>query len=120
VVGSSEIRDADPDWPAPGSKFDHSVGADPLLIKDHTEVIAARPPELIQLRANARPLPSADVTIKLEPEGNGTRVTMIEDPTNLLLRVAIGPLGHMAIRLRNAESLRRLRELAEGVRPRPG
>lgn len=119
VVGSREIRAADEHWPAPGSAFDHSVGTVPLVIKDHTAVVAARPPVMLELRAHARPLPTARITLHLAPDDDGTRVTMIEDPANLLLNLLAGPLGHTAIRLRNSESLRRLKALAEGTTPRP-
>jgi hypothetical protein len=44
---------------------------------------------------------------------------MIEDPANWLLNLLAGPAGHIAIRLRNRESLRRLKALAEGTAPRP-
>ena len=119
VVGSRDVRAADPDWPAPGSLFDHSVGLPPLVIKDNTEVVDAEAPGFIELRARARPLPTARVTLQLMADGDGTRVTMIEDPANPLLRLLAGPLGHAAIRLRNHESLRRLKALAEGTTPRP-
>jgi hypothetical protein len=120
VVGSYEIRAADRRWPAPGAKFHHTVGRPPLHLKDETVVVAAHPPAMIELRAKARPLPTARVTLHLEPELDGTRVTMIEDPANPLLNLLAGPLGHLTIRLRNHESLRRLKALAEGTAPRPG
>ena len=47
------------------------------------------------------------MTMYLQPEGDGTRVIMIEDPASPLLNVLIGPLGHAVIKLRNVESLRR-------------
>ena len=120
VVGSHEIRAADRGWPAAGSAFDHSVGSPPLLIKDHTAVVKARPPVMLELRARARPLPTARITLHLRGErGGGTRVTMIEDPANPVLNLLAGPLGHTAIRLRNREALRRLKALAEGTVPRP-
>ena len=45
VVGSSEIRDADPHWPAPGSRFHHTVGIRPLRVSDHTESLEAEAPD---------------------------------------------------------------------------
>jgi uncharacterized protein YndB with AHSA1/START domain len=120
VVGSREIRAADRNWPAAGTGFDHSVGLPPLLIKDETTVLRSRPPELLELRAKARPFPSAHVTLELRRERGGTRVTMIEDPALPLLRLLAGPLGHAAIRFRNAESLRRLKALVEEPGKRPG
>ena len=113
VVGSKTIRDSDEEWPAPGASFHHSVGAGPLVIRDRSTVVNSRPPVMLELIAHARPLPSARVTLHLQPEGAGTRVTMIEDPSSRLLSILIGPLGHALVRLRNAESLRRLKSLAE-------
>lgn len=116
VVGSRAIHGADPDWPAPGSSFAHSVGTGALHLHDHTSVIDAEPPVMLELRARARPLPSATVTLWLQPEGEGTRLTMIENPARPLLSLMLGPLGHAALALRNRESLRRLRALCERTR----
>ncbi len=119
VVGSREIRAADPDWPAAGAAFEHSVGVGWLSLSDHTSVISARPPECLELKARARPLPSARVRLQLHPEGTGTRVTMIEEPVNPVLSAMLGPVGHWLMKLRNVEALRRLKRLAEGDAPRP-
>ena len=70
VVGSSEIRRADPDWPAAGTAFHHTVGVRPLRMPRITpEVLAADPPVSIELLAHARPLPPARVRLVLRPEG---------------------------------------------------
>jgi hypothetical protein len=119
VVGSSEIRAADPDWPAPGTAFDHTVGMGPLRIADHTEVLAAEEPVFLQLLAHARPFPPARVTLRLAAEPGGTRVTMVEDIEPPLVRLALWPVAEPSIRLRNAESLRRLKRLAERRMPWP-
>jgi uncharacterized protein YndB with AHSA1/START domain len=113
VVGSKEIRDADPDWPSPGSKIHHSVGFGPLTIKDHTSVEQISRPRRLQLRAKARPLGTARVTLELVPENGHTRVTMIEDPADPLTALVFNPLTHMLVRGRNEKSLERLAELAE-------
>jgi hypothetical protein len=119
VVGSHEIRAADGHWPAVETAFHHTVGKPPLRLKDETVVVHARPPVMLELLAKARPLPPARVRLYLQPERDGTRVTIVEDPANPLLSLIAGPLGHAAIRLRNRESLRRLKALAEGTVPRP-
>jgi len=113
VVGSREVRASDEAWPERGTAFDHTVGTGPLGLKDHTVVEEVDPPHLLRLRARARPLPSATVTLRLVREAEGTRFTMIEEPAFPLGSLAIGPLGHAIIRVRNAESLRRLKRLAE-------
>jgi uncharacterized protein YndB with AHSA1/START domain len=119
VVGSDTIRDADVTWPAPGSRFYHRVGCGPLKVNDHTEVLAVHPPDRLELRANARPLGTARVSLRLERRGGGTLVTMVEDPGDPLTRLVFNPLTHLLVRRRNAESLRRLEELALRAVPAP-
>ena len=111
VVGSDVIRDWDDDWPAEGARLHHRVGRRPIALADRTEVLESEPPHRLVLRAHARPLPAARVELRLEPHPAGTLVTMIEDPDNVLARHAV-PV-HPVVRLRNGESLRRLRALAE-------
>jgi uncharacterized protein YndB with AHSA1/START domain len=119
VPGSRLIRAADREWPAEGAAFDHTSGHGPLGAEDHTSVCAVLEPVMLELRANARPIGAANVTIYLQPEGNGTRVLMLEEPAIRALSLLIGPIGHGLMRLRNAEALRRLKDLAEGAAPRP-
>lgn len=119
VTGAREVHAADPQWPATGAAFDHSSGPAQLAIRDHTSVSSMLAPVMLELRARARPLGTAKVILQLHPEGNGTRVTMIEAPASRVASVLIGPLGHGFIRIRNRESLRRLKALAEGYAPRP-
>lgn len=33
VIGSLEVREADPEWPRPGSRFGHTVALGPLRVK---------------------------------------------------------------------------------------
>ncbi|UJA21370.1 SRPBCC family protein [Thermoleophilia bacterium SCSIO 60948] len=112
VVGSSQIRDADPNWPAVGSRFHHKVGWGPIKVSDHTEVLDADPPRMLRLRAKARPLGTALVTLGIAETGGGSRVTMIEDPGDRLSALIFSPLTHLLVRGRNVESLRRLRDIA--------
>jgi uncharacterized protein YndB with AHSA1/START domain len=113
VVGSHSIRDADPDWPAVGSRFHHRVGAGPLNVKDHTEVLEVDPPRRLVLRARARPLGTAKVEIVLEPRDGGTHVTMTEVAGDPLSQLAINRLTDPLVHRRNVESLRRLRRISE-------
>jgi uncharacterized protein YndB with AHSA1/START domain len=112
VVGSSEIRDADPSWPRPGSRFHHTVGVGPLKISDHTESLEARRPSLLRIRAKARPLGTAQVTLTMTPRDGGTRVRMTENPDGLTAWLTFNPLVQLLAKGRNAESLMRLEELA--------
>jgi uncharacterized protein YndB with AHSA1/START domain len=112
VVGSSEIRDADADWPAPGSRFHHTVGAGPLKLNDHTESLEARRPRLLRMRAKARPLGTAQVTLTMTAQHGGTRVRITENPDGLTAWLSLNPLMQLLVKGRNAESLMRLEELA--------
>lgn len=113
VVGSDTIRDADHDFPAVGSKFHHRVGVGPLKVNDHTEVLDAYPPYRLELKANARPLGTFKVIMLLQPRGEGTHVTMIEEGGDPVTRLLFTPVTQLVVRGRNDESLRRLKELAE-------
>ena len=112
VVGSKIIRDADPAWPAPGSRFHHTIGVGPLKVADHTESLEAREPELLRMRAKGRPLGVAQVTMRMTPQGSGTLVRMTEHPDGRAAILSLNPLVHVFTKARNAESLRRLEELA--------
>ncbi len=112
VVGSKRIRDADPGWPEPGTRFHHTIGVGPLTVDDHTESLEAEPGRLLRMRAKGRPLGTAQVTMRLTERDGGTLVQMTEDPDGLSALLALHPLVHLATRARNAESLMRLEELA--------
>jgi uncharacterized protein YndB with AHSA1/START domain len=115
VVGSSDIRDADECWPEPGCRFYHRVGTGPLKLSDHTEVLESKPGRRLRLRAKARPLGVAHVTLELHPHARGTRVVMVEDAGNMLTRLVFNPLTHLLVRGRNTESLRRLKHIVEAT-----
>jgi uncharacterized protein YndB with AHSA1/START domain len=112
VVGSKEVRDADPGFPAPGTRFHHTVGIGPVSLRDHTEVVAAERPSLMHLRAKARPLGTATVVVEIAPGTTGSVVRLTERPDGLYTPLALSPFVHVLTKLRNAESLRRLEELA--------
>jgi len=113
VVGSKLIRDADPGWPAPGTRFHHTVGVGPIKVSDHTESLESRAPELLRIRAKARPLGTATVAMELLRRASGTLVRMTETPDGLSRVLALNPLVHVLIKARNSESLMRLEELAQ-------
>jgi uncharacterized protein YndB with AHSA1/START domain len=112
VVGSSEIHDVDEQWPQPGSRFHHTVGIRPLRVSDHTQSVEARRPSLLRLRAKARPVGTAQVTLTMTPQDGGTRVRMTENPDGLTGWLSLNPLVQLLVKGRNAESLMRLEELA--------
>jgi uncharacterized protein YndB with AHSA1/START domain len=112
VVGSKLIRDAEPAWPAAGSKFHHTIGFGPFTVSDHTVSLEAERPRLLRLRTKARPLATAEVTLEMEPQDGGTRVRMSENPAGATSLLAVNPFVQLLTRGRNAESLMRLEELS--------
>lgn len=112
VVGSKRVREIEGRWPEIGARFHHQVGWGPLRVSDHTEVIDVDPPRMLKLRAKARPLGTAEVTMLLVGEGDGTRVVMLEDPGDRISALVFNPLTHLLVRGRNVESLQRLRSIA--------
>jgi uncharacterized protein YndB with AHSA1/START domain len=113
VVGSDTVRDADPAWPKVGSRFHHRVGFGLLKVNDHTEVLAVDPPHRLVMRARARPLGTATVTMLLAGRDGRTDVTMIEVAGDRLSRLALNRLTDPLIHVRNVEALRRLKRIVE-------
>jgi len=120
VVGSQRIRGADDRFPAPGSAFDHAVGVGPLRLNDHSAVEECERPRLLRLLVKARPFTQAHVTLRLRPTAAGTHVEMDEHPADMRSRLFMNRLTDPLVRLRNHESLRRLKALAERREPMPG
>ena len=112
VVGSKAIRDAEPEWPAPGSKFHHTIGFGPLSLSDHTVALETERPRRFRLRAKGRPAGTATVTLELTPKNGGTLVKMRENPDGVFGLLSLNPLLQATTKSRNAESLMRLEELA--------
>jgi uncharacterized protein YndB with AHSA1/START domain len=112
VVGSRFVRDADPDWPARGSRFHHTIGVGPIRVADHTESLEARPPTLLRVRAKGRPLGTATISLELIPHDGGTLVRMHETTDGVYAPLDWHPLFRLLTKGRNAESLMRLEELA--------
>ncbi|HZA58273.1 MAG TPA: SDR family NAD(P)-dependent oxidoreductase [Solirubrobacterales bacterium] len=114
VVGASELRSSDPEFPAAGSRFYHRVGLKPLTLSDNTEVLASELPDRIVLKAKARPLGTARVELALREIDEGTEVTMIETPGDPISSVFISnPIAEKILTARNTESLARFKRLVD-------
>lgn len=109
VVGAKRIRSVDPNWPAPGSKFHHTIGIGPIEIKDNTQVRSVDAPNSLTLEARMRPIGRACIKFEVEPDEGGSRVRMTEELINVPL--VVRRLFDPPICARNAEALRRLRDL---------
>ena len=60
------------------------------------------------------------MTLQIQPEAGGSRIVMDEHAADRRSLILFNPLGEPLVRVRNAESLRRLRRLAEGAEQIPG
>jgi hypothetical protein len=113
VVGASRMRDVDDGWPAPGTKLHHSFGVWPLVIDDSTEVLEFQPGRRLVLEARGWPVGKARVDITVEPDGDGSLVSIAEDVTDGPAKLVPEPIRVTGIDVRNRETLRRLAYLAE-------
>jgi uncharacterized protein YndB with AHSA1/START domain len=111
VVGTSHMRAMDADWPDVGSKLFHASGVWPAVVNDETEVEAANPGSSLVLLAKARPFGLARVTIQLQPDGDGTTVTMHEEPVAGPGKWLHNRATEALLTRRNTESLARLTAL---------
>ena len=113
VVGTRRIRAVDPDWPAVGSRFHHAVGTAAGEIHDSSLVLERERPHRLVLEVRFRPTGVARVEITVEPVGDGSRVTLVEIPTDGFFVRVPRWLSDPALSLRNVVSLRRFERLVE-------
>jgi uncharacterized protein YndB with AHSA1/START domain len=110
VVGASTTRAVEGRWPEPGARLHHTQL---LVLHDTTSVLESDPPRRLRLEARARPAVIAQVEVRMEPEGDGTRVVLEEWPTGGLAGAVPRPLIDPLLQLRNREVVRRLKRLTE-------
>jgi uncharacterized protein YndB with AHSA1/START domain len=113
VVGAAESRKVDADYPKPGATLHHTQGLPRVGLKDTSTVVAADPPRDLELEVRIRPFAVNGVRFILEPDNGRTHVTMLEWPKSGPLARLLGPLMVAALKVRNAETLRRLKKLSE-------
>lgn len=112
VVGSDGVHDVEGEWPSVGATFHHSQGSAPLRLRDTTSVLESAPVRLLRLEVRARPLFVGIVTLTFTPHDNGTTIRMGEEATGGLAGIPPSFTTDPLIRLRNAESVRRLAAMA--------
>jgi uncharacterized protein YndB with AHSA1/START domain len=111
LIGAAEIRQVDPGWPGPGSRFHHRVGVGPLSLPDSSEVLAIDPDRMLRLAVRARPLVSAVVTFRLIGDGRRTALMWEEEPAERLIGNLVRPVVDPLTHVRNHRSLRRFAAL---------
>jgi hypothetical protein len=114
VVGAAESRRVDAEFPEPGATLYHTQVLPKIGLKDTSSVVSSTPREDLELEVRLRPFAVNGVRFTLRSDGNGrTHVTMLEWPKSGLVSRVMGPLFTAALQLRNAETLRRLKNLSE-------
>ena len=113
VGGAKRIRDVDPNWPAPGSRFHHSVGIGPLQTRDQTQLLQRETDRLVVLQVQIWPIGEGTVRLELEDLGERTRVVMHETFTNGPAAWADNRLQQLAVKLRNDWGLDQLKTVVE-------
>jgi carbon monoxide dehydrogenase subunit G len=114
VVGAQNVRDADANWPAVGSKLHHSSGVGPLTIDDETQVEISNSPTQLVLLAKVGAAGKFRITLDLRATAAGTTLWMHEEAVAGLADHVPGT--DSAVHVRNDISLERLKGLAEGTR----
>ena len=112
VVGNAGIGDFDRSWPSPGTEFHHKIGLGPIAGKDKTVALESAKPERLVMNVRVLPFGHGVVSFELVEDGSGTLVRMEELPAGGPVKV-VWPLFGPLVKLRNAETLRRLKRLAE-------
>jgi uncharacterized protein YndB with AHSA1/START domain len=116
VVGATHIRDVDDDWPAPGSRVHHQVGAWPFALSDKTAVVECEPPNRLVLQGRAFPFGEVYIELTVRADGEGSIVRMGEAPSHGPARVFDNPVQRWLLSARNRESLDRLCSIIENRR----
>jgi uncharacterized protein YndB with AHSA1/START domain len=114
LIGTREVREVEPDWPAIGSGFHHSVGVGPLVLRDRTHITGIEPGHRLELAVKARPLVSACARFELVSDGDRTVVTLEEEPAHRIIGNLVRPFLDVATHHRNHRSLRNLDRLLTG------
>ena len=113
VVGARRLRDVDPGWPAPGTRFHRALGLGPLVLRDTTRMVEWVRPRCVALEARFRPAGIAKVTITVHQEGETSVIHIDEEPVGGPVHGLWGSTLDRAVQLRNVLSLRRLRRLVD-------
>jgi len=116
VVGATHVRQVDPEWPAPGARIHHMVGAWPLTISDVTALVESDPPHRLVLQGRAYPFGEVRIELTVSPDPAGACVEIAEAPTYGFARVTDNPLMRWLLAARNRESLNRLAAIVENRR----
>jgi hypothetical protein len=112
VVGTTDSFGVEGEWPDEGAALRWETGVGPARAGDRTRVVRSEPRRRLDLRAELGVLGAIDIHVQLAADGDGTTVTLAEDPAAGAARVA-APATDAVNAVRTALSLEQLKELAE-------
>lgn len=118
VVGTREIREVDPGWPAVGTSIHYTVGCGPLALRGRTTVRSAEPGRRLGLEADAGLLGTARIVIELSAWGEDTVVVLDEHPLTGTGAWLHNPVTDVVSLVRQEPMMRRLARLVEERYPR--
>jgi len=113
VQGTKHIRHVEPGWPAVGTSIHFTAGIGPLEHKDRTTVRECEVERRLELEVHAWPVGTVRVVLSIEPEADGSRVTLAEHPLRGPAAWLHSALTAVGFRVRNRVQINDLRRLAE-------
>lgn len=117
VVGTSDTRPLDEDWPAVGAEIEYTISVGRWAVSGRTTVRFCEPPRHLELEAESGRLGTARIALDVRPWGDRTLVILDEHP----LRGPGGAVGHNVLvnaftQLRHRGMLRRLTRCVQNRR----
>jgi uncharacterized protein YndB with AHSA1/START domain len=110
VVGSRMVRHVEGPWPDAGSVLHHTQAP---ALHDSTTVLESVPHARLVLLTRVRPLLITQVTVELGEQGFSTQIRFVEEPVGGLLAALSSTAIDGLLHVRNLETVRRLKHLAE-------
>ena len=110
VFGARMIRHFEGRWPEAGSVLHHTQA---LGLRDSTTSLESVPHARLVLLTRVRPLLITHVTLELDEHGLGTEVRFAEAPVGGVLATLSSTAVDRLLYVRNVETVRRLKRLAE-------
>ena len=115
VLGMTEVRRADGDWPRLGSSFEYGFRWGPIRLSGRATCLEAHPPNHLRLRWRRRLLAESIAEITIRPVPGGSRIRLADSPTGLFVALSGNALID-AVRMGNdVTSIDRLHRLARRV-----
>jgi uncharacterized protein YndB with AHSA1/START domain len=113
VLGITEVRTFDHDWPRPGASFEYGFRWGPLKLSGRATVLAAHPPGHLRMRWRRGLISESTVELTAERVGDLTRIRMAEGAAGLRQGFPANPLVAAVQSGGNVTSVARLGRLAD-------